>query len=61
MKLLMSVREFAGAVGVGESTAKLLVRDKAIESVTIGGRRLVPTDAVVEYVKNLRATARSIN
>jgi excisionase family DNA binding protein len=58
-KQLLSVREFADAIGVGESLAKKLVREQRIVSVTIGDRRLIPASAVRAYVDGLVAEATS--
>lgn len=54
---LLSIREFADVIGVGESLAKKLVREQRIVSVTIGDRRLIPASAVMAYVDELVGAA----
>lgn len=59
MKLLCSLREVCEALAIGESTAKVLIRTGALESITIGDRRLVPIEAIETYVATRRAAAAS--
>jgi excisionase family DNA binding protein len=58
-KQLLSVREFATAIGVGESLAKKLVREGTVLSVRIGDRRLIPSQAVRTDVERLVAEAQA--
>lgn len=57
-KTLLSMDEFAAMIGVGEWTAKKLIREGAVLSVKIGDRRLVPVSAVKAYVDRLVAEAQ---
>lgn len=56
--LLVPAREAARMLGISERTARHLIYSGALESVQIGTRRLVPTDALVTYVESLRSTNR---
>ena len=56
-KQLLSVLEFAHVIGVGETAAKKLIREKTVLSVKVGDRRLIPTQAVQEYVDRLIVNA----
>lgn len=58
-KQLLSIKEFAEAVSIGESLAKKLIREGTVLSVHIGDRRLVPASAVQEYVDSLIAEAEA--
>ena len=57
MKVLLSVREVAETLGVGASTTKFLIRTGAIDSITIGDRRLVEVSALETYLASRRAAA----
>ncbi|WP_327226375.1 helix-turn-helix domain-containing protein [Streptomyces platensis] len=52
--VLLKVEEAARRLGVGRTTCYALIRTGALESVTVGGLRRVPADAVPEYVTRLR-------
>jgi excisionase family DNA binding protein len=54
---LLSINELGRFLGVGETTAKLLVRRGEVISVKIGDRRLVPRAAAQAYVDRLVAEA----
>lgn len=60
-KQLLSVGEFADAIGVGETTAKRLLQEGRVLSVRVGDRRLVPATAVNDYVARLVAEAQAVN
>jgi len=46
-KLAYSVREAAALTGLGRSTIYVLLGQKKLMSLRIGGRRLIPHDALV--------------
>ncbi len=56
-KQLLNIREFCEATGLGETTAKRLLREKAVLSVKVGDRRLIPAQAVRAYVDRLVSEA----
>lgn len=56
-QLLLSVNEFAAAVGIGEFLAKKLIRENQVVSVKIGDRRLVPAGEARAFVDRLIAEA----
>lgn len=58
MKLLLSVEEALEATGIGRSKFYELVAAGEIESVEVGRRRLVPVEALQEFVERLRAESR---
>ncbi len=55
MPLLVPAREAARILGVSERTTRHLIYSGQLESVQIGTRRLVPVDALSEYVSRLRS------
>lgn len=55
-RLLYSIADAAVQLSVSERTADRLIRDGEIESVKIGRRRLIPHDALENYVQRLRRT-----
>lgn len=56
--VLLDVWPEAGKrIGLGRTKTWELVRSGELETVRIGRRRKVPTDAITEYVERLRATA----
>lgn len=54
---LYPLEEAAELLGVAKSTLEGLVRDGDIETVTIGRRRLVPSECIDEYIERLRRSA----
>lgn len=56
-KLLLTVEETAGLIGIGRTKVFELIASGVLESVRIGGARRVPTAAVADYVEGLRAEA----
>lgn len=60
-KQLLSVGEFADAIGVGETMAKRLLQEGSVLSVRVGDRRLVPAAAVKDYVDQLVAKAQAMH
>lgn len=56
-KLLLTVEETAGLIGIGRTKVFELIASGVLESVRIGGARRVPTAAVADYVERLRAEA----
>lgn len=53
--LLVSVERGAEALGVGRTQMFRLILSGEVESLKIGARRLVPTQALDESVQRLRA------
>lgn len=58
-KLVLDVEEGARMVGLGRSKFYMELLSGRCESIKIGRRRLVPKQALVEYLERLRAEARS--
>lgn len=56
-KQLLSIPEFCEVTGLGETLAKKLIREQRILSVKVGDRRLIPAQAVRDYVQGLIAEA----
>jgi excisionase family DNA binding protein len=54
-QLLLSPVQAARRLGIGRSTLYLLLADGSVESVHVGARRLIPAEALVDYVERLRA------
>jgi excisionase family DNA binding protein len=44
----------AEALGISRSSLYLLIQNGELETVTVGRRRLVPADAITDYVDRLR-------
>jgi excisionase family DNA binding protein len=55
--IILTVEQAAARLGIGRTLMYSLVSSGAIESVTIGRLRRIPTDALAAYVASLRATA----
>ena len=53
-RLLYNLDDAAKALSLGKRKIEELVRDGNLESVLIGRRRLVPADALEDYVARLR-------
>jgi excisionase family DNA binding protein len=58
-QLLHSASEAAVRLGIGRSRFYELLASGEVESIRIGGRRLVPADALLAYVARLRAEQSS--
>lgn len=56
-RLLYSIAEAADLLSLGKSKVEELVRDGDVETVTIGRRRLVPAEALTDYVARLKAAS----
>ena len=56
--LLLTVEEAAQRLSIGRTTMYSLVSTDAIESVTIGRLRRVPSECLEEYVSSLRTSGR---
>jgi excisionase family DNA binding protein len=56
--LLLTVEEAAQRLSIGRTTMYSLVSTGAIESVTIGRLRRIPSECVEEYVSSLRANGQ---
>jgi excisionase family DNA binding protein len=56
-RILITLPETARILGVGRSTVSRLVRQGALECVSIGSLRRVPLQSVHDFVDHLRADA----
>ena len=56
--LLLTVEEAAQRLSIGRTTMYSLVSTGAIESVTIGRLRRVPSECLEKYVSSLRASGQ---
>ena len=56
--LLLTVEEAAQRLSIGRTTMYSLVSTGAIESVTIGRLRRVPSECLEEYVSSLRTSGQ---
>lgn len=57
MKLLYSIEEAAKLLSVGKRKVEALVADGEVETVLIGRRRLVPAEALTDYIERLKAAS----
>lgn len=55
-RLLYSIDDAAEMLSLGKSKVEELIRRDVIETVTIGRRRLVPAEALTDYVERLKAS-----
>lgn len=53
--LLLSIEDAASALALGRTTFLQLVYSGQIESVRIGRRRLIPTEAIEDFAAALRS------
>lgn len=53
-RLLYTVPDAAEQISVSERKMRELIRDGQVESVLIGRRRMVPHQALADYVERLR-------
>jgi excisionase family DNA binding protein len=56
-RVLLSISDFCDATAIGPTLAKRLVRTGRIRSVKVGDRRLIPAQAVRDFVAQLEAEA----
>jgi excisionase family DNA binding protein len=56
LPLVLTVEAAADRLGVGRTLMYALVKSGAVESVTIGRLRRIPTDALDKFVASLRRT-----
>ncbi len=56
-QLLYSVGEVASILSIGRTKTYYLIRDGKLRSVKLGGRRLIPKDALDEFVADLADVA----
>jgi excisionase family DNA binding protein len=56
--LLLTVEEAARRLNIGRTTMYSLVSAGAIESVTIGRLRRIPSECLEEYVSSLRTSGQ---
>lgn len=56
-RLLYPYGEAAEQLGISQRVLERLIRDGEIESVPIGRRKLVPAEALTDYVERLRRSA----
>ena len=56
-KALLSVPEFMDATNLKRSTVYKLIGSGELETVTVGSRRLVPVEALQDFVARLRQRA----
>ena len=54
-RLLLSAREAADRLGISRSSLYLLLADGSVDSVRVGARRLVPVEALTDFVRQLRS------
>jgi len=53
-KLLVGIREGAAALGIGITLMRELIAAGAVHSVHVGGRHLIPTSSLRDYVNGLQ-------
>lgn len=53
-RLLYDIPEAAEQLSVSGRVVERLIKDGEIDSVKLGRRRLVPHDAILDYIKRLR-------
>lgn len=56
-RLLYSIADAADQLSLGKRKVEDLIHDGEIETVTIGRRRLVPAEALTDYVERLKAAS----
>jgi excisionase family DNA binding protein len=58
-RLLLNVDEVAELLSIGRSTLYPFLLSGALRSVKVGRRRLIPTDAIPEFVSWLQSGAEA--
>ncbi len=53
-KILLTVQDFMKATSLGRTKVYELIGNGALESVTVGRRRMIPTAALTDWVERLR-------
>lgn len=56
-RLLYSIADAAELLSLGKRKVEDLVREGDVETVTIGRRRLIPAEALTDYVERLKAAS----
>jgi len=56
-RLLYSIIDAAEQLSIGRAKVEDLVRTGEIESIKLGRRRLIPAEALTDYVERLRAAS----
>jgi len=56
-RLLYSLADAADQLSIGKRKVEDLVRDGEIETVNVGRRRLIPAEALTDYVERLKAAS----
>ena len=56
-RLLYSKPEAAEQLSISERVLARLIKDGEVETVMVGRRRLVPAEALADYVERLRRSA----
>ncbi len=54
VRTLLSVREFMASTGLGRTKTYELIGSGDLETVTVGRRRMVPAEALQDWVARLR-------
>jgi hypothetical protein len=57
-RLLVGIKEGAAALGIGITLMRELIAAGAVQSVHVGGRHLIPTSALLDYVQGLQGDSR---
>ena len=55
VRLLYSISEAAAMLGISRTTTYVEISAGRLEAVSIATRRLIPHDALLEYIERLRA------
>lgn len=55
--LLYSIPDAAGQLSVSARVLERLIKDGEVDTVKIGRRRLVPAEALSDYIERLRRSA----
>lgn len=59
VRTLLSVPEFMASTGLGRTKTYELIGSGDLETVTVGRRRMVPAEALQDWVARLRAQSRA--
>ncbi len=60
-KALLSVTDFMASTGLGRTKTYELIGSGELETVTCGRRRMIPAEALQDFVARLRGQARTVN
>ena len=58
-KMLLSVPDFMAAVSLGRTKVYELIGSGELETVTVGRRRMIPVQALEDWVNRLRGKNRA--